>query len=398
MKKVLFICSVYKPNLGGVETTIEQLSKHYADKGVDSLVLTKRYPYQLSETEEIGKTQIYRMFRPKTDQDYLHSINFLKKHLINIKPDIVHIIGIRRPMPLYGLLLARYFQVPFLVTFAGGDLPRPKEPDFLRIWQEDKDKVINPILQADYLTTFSEFTKKQAFKSIPDIKNPIQVIYAGIDLLKIKQIPGLDSEQAYFFTARRLEKVKGIDILIKAFDQVNKKNNNLKLIIAGDGPERESLKKLTFRLNLANNVVFLGKIKHEQVIAFMKGALAHICPSRAEGGGIVNFEAQAAGCLTIGSNAGGIPEYIKHNKTGIIFQSENINQLAKYLNWAAINNQKKKEIINTAAQEIRSFTWKTFSDKYFRLYHKLIKNIKANHEFRYWSKLTKSMNWELVKH
>jgi len=63
----------------------------------------------------------------------------------------------------------------------------------------------------------------------------------------------------------------------------------------------------------------------------MKGAVAHICPSRTEGGGIVNYEAEASGCLAIGSDAGGIPEYIQDGVTGFFVSCRRCQSVGKII-------------------------------------------------------------------
>jgi len=107
IKKILYICSVYKPNIGGVEITIEKLIKNFRKKGINAVILTKKYPFDLQEKEYIDDSLILRMKKPKKDYEYLDSLNFIKKHENKIKADVVHIIGVRRPLPLYGLLLSK---------------------------------------------------------------------------------------------------------------------------------------------------------------------------------------------------------------------------------------------------------------------------------------------------
>lgn len=394
LKKILYLCSVYKPNIGGTEIAIENLTKNLHEANIDTTVFTKKFPFNLSEKESINNSIVLRMNRPKNTLEYLKSIKFIKKHLNLLKADVIHLIGIRRPMPLYGLLLSKLWQVPYVVTFTGGDLPDPLEPDSIRIWNEGKDITPQSVLQADKLTAFSRYTASLAEKAIGLLPN-IDVIYGGIDLDEINKSPKQIEKFEYFFAARRLDPSKGIDILIRAYHKIKRKFPNTKLLIAGEGPDRQLLTELVHKLKLENNVVFLGPLSHSKVISYMKGAVAHICPSRTEGGGIVNYEAQAAGCLAIGSNAGGIPEYIENNKTGFIFPAGDENALTKLLSLSIKNRKEVERIKKTAKNEIYKKTWDTFSHIYLKIYKNLYEKYKYK-PLKPWNSLVKKMWKELT--
>ncbi len=394
ISKVLYLCSVYRPNIGGVETTIDQLADNFKDKDIESVVLTKKYPFDLAEQELVSGSLVLRLNRPHSYQDYLSSIEFLRKKQAILKADVVHLIGVRRPMPLYGLMLSKFWQVPYVVTFAGGDIPDPHEPDSLLIWREGEKIAPQSIRQADKLTTFSRYTANLARLAM-DGCTDIEVIYAGIDVNKIKKIKPHKEQFEYFFSARRLDYSKGLDILIKAYSSIFNQLAGVKLLIAGDGCESRALKDLTVQLGIEQEVVFLGELNHEQALSYMKGAVAHVCPSRAEGGGIVNYEAQACGCLAIGSDAGGIPEYIHDKETGLIFPSENVEALADLLLFPFRDRDKSKQIIAKAKKEISRKNWLNFSEKYLAIYNNLYANFKHK-LFKPWSLLTDKM-WRRLK-
>jgi len=394
IKKVLYVCSVYKPNIGGIETTIEELIKNLRAKDIETVVLTKKYPFDLPEKDFFDKTLVLRMSRPRSDSEYIESIKFIKKYSNLLKADIVHLIGVRRPMPLYGLLLSKFWKVPYIVTFTGGDVPDSNELDSITIWIEGKDIVPQSILQADKLTTFSKYTGSLAKLAINKLSG-IDVIYAGVDIDEIKRTPEHKEKFEYFFSARRLDSSKGIDILIQAYSMIKEKLINTKLLIAGDGSEAQLLRKLVNKLRLQNDVIFLGALEHSEVISYMKGAIAHICPSRTEGGGIVNYEAQASGCLAIGSNAGGIPEYIKSNRTGLIFPVGDPKALADLLLFSVENKKQTGRLKRFGKTEVSEKTWENFSSKYLEVYNGLSENYEYK-SFKSWSNITEKM-WEDLK-
>jgi len=393
LKSILFIPSIYKPNVGGVETSIDE-TINALKPDIHAKVLTKRYPTNLEEHEQIEGTSIYRFMRPKTEIDFDSFSTWLEQHESDLVSDIVHVIGVRRPMPLLGLLLARRWGVPCVMTFSGGEVPNPDDDASKIVWNEGLSNVPQSLLQADVLTAYSHYTALQAKKVVPDA-NEVQVFLGGVDLPSIVAAPEKVSARPYFFSARRLETVKGLDILLRAFVSVSSALPTHDLVIAGDGPELSELKNLTHQLGLSNRVRFLGTITRDEVYSFMKGAVAHICPSRAESGGLVNFEAQAAGCVSIGSDAGGIPEYISENRTGLLFTNGDVSDLARCLLEAVKNEGKMEAMKKQGLLESQNNSWVTFANRYRQLYESAI----ANHitkPFQPWSPLTEHLKIRLL--
>ena len=298
-------------------------------------------------------------------------------------------------MPLIGLLLARRWGVPCVMTFSGGDVPNPEDEASNNVWSEGLSTVPEAILQADMLTAYSNYTALQARKVLPSV-GEIQVLLGGVDLPSIIAAPRKERAKPYFFAARRLEYVKGIDILIRAFADISTLLPEHELLIAGSGPELQSLKDLANELNVSSKVHFLGTLTRDEVYVYMKGAVAHICPSRAESGGLVNFEAQAAGCLSIGSDAGGIPEYITEGKTGLLFKNGDSQDLADCLTKAANSEEEMSSTKNQATLISKEHSWTSFADNYRALYESTIA-IHPTKTFQPWSLLTERLATRLLK-
>lgn len=377
IKKVLFVLSIYKPNMGGVETSVESYCREYNKRGIETVVLTKRFPENLSTYDVYDNTKVFRILKPDTDDEYR---NFLQQILANpeLKADVIHVVGVRRPLPLFALVLARKLHVPCLMTFVGGDVSEGP------IWEEHKTDSINSIAQADGYSAYSESIVDDA-RRVANVSGSVPVIKTGLDLRKIHNIKPYNSQIPYIISARRLFYDKGVDILINAFVDVSKQFPNLKLLIAGEGEEENNLKKLTHTLGLQTKIDFKGTIPLEQLYSYMKGAVAHICPSRSEGGGNVNIEASACGCIPIGSNIGGISEYIKDNETGLLFEPENSNDLAKKIIKVLHNDGINDKLIKNGLAFAQGFSIELQADKYIKLYQQLV----LRDTFVPWSNLTK---------
>lgn len=377
IKKVLFVVSIYKPNMGGVETSVESYCREYNRRGIKTVVLTKKFPDNLPAYDVYDNTEVFRISKPDTDEKYR---NFLTQILENkeLQADIIHVVGVRRPLPLFALVLARKLRIPCLMTFVGGDVAEGP------VWEEHKLDNINSIAQADGYSAYSESIVDDA-RRVANIYGSVPVIKTGLDLNKIQKIEPYNSNTPYIISARRLVYDKGLDILINAFSSVSKQFPDLKLLIAGEGEEEENLKKLTRDLGLQNKIEFIGTIPLEKLYAYMKGAIAHICPSRFEGGGNVNIEASACGCIPIGANIGGISEYIKDNETGLLFESENSNDLAQKIIKLLHNDGINDKLIKNGLMFAQDFSIESQAEKYIEIYQNMV----TKGTFVPWSELTK---------
>ena len=286
--KILIICSIYKPNIGGVEKSIEELSNYYRIQGNEVIILTKRFPFNLDYFDVIDNVPIYRIDRPKILEDYFELKKWLDTHNKNIKADIIHIVGIRRPMSLIALILSKLWKVPLITTFCGGDIGEENDKIAKQIWEEGKDVNINAIYQSDYFSAYSQGIITEALKKLPLLENKIECIYSSIDFQQIENF-SVENNAQYIITVRRLTFSKGIDILLKAFNIIKYDFPNLKLKVVGDGEEKENLINLAKQLQIYDRVDFLGFLPFKEVCKLISNALIHICPSRSEGGGTINI-------------------------------------------------------------------------------------------------------------
>ena len=384
IKKVLFVCSIYKPNVGGVETAVEELCSQYNSLGIETCVLTKKFPFDLPEYEKDNQTDIIRVKRPLTDTDYLELMKQLPSD-IRLKADVIHVMGIRRPLPFFALFLARYYNIPIVMNFVGSDVLTSVNPEDLKIWEERKEDTINSVQQADGFISFSEGITRAARNLLPQL-NSVTTVYSGIDLAKINRVSPKTGLGKYIVAARRLIYNKGIDILIKAFETVHKEFPDISLYIIGDGPEKENLINLSKNMGLTSCIHFTGTLSLEELFAYMKGAILHVCPSRAEGGGIVNVEASACGCIPIGSNVDGIPEYIQDKISGLLFKSENYDDLAEKILEVIKNTERKNLMQQNGYLFAKTFDIEVKAQEYLSVY----KNISSG-KLKAWSLLSKQM-------
>lgn len=389
MKKVLIICSLYHPHVGGIETMVTELARFLLDKGVETNVLTKKWPRSLAEKDHYNGINVYRVLSAREEYEYLDIIDWLINNESEIKSDIIHIIGVRRPLPLIGLLLSRRWKVPCISTIAGSEIPNKEDRQSEITWNEGKDNIPFVLKYSDMITCVSKSLKYDLLKVLPTLKL-CKITYAGIDINYIKSIPKPKNIEKYIISLRRLIPSKGVDVLIRAFKDISTEFPNIKLLVAGDGSEKDKLIKLAKSLKMYDKVKFLGTIPIEKSISLLKGAICTVVPSLSEGGSIVNIEAQAALCPVIASNVGGIPEYIQDKKSGLLFEPKNKIDLAMKIRIILNSTEIRDSLVKGGVKHAEKFSWERLGPQYLTLYNKTINNMQ-NKPFQPWSELSNKL-------
>lgn len=165
----------------------------------------------------------------------------------------------------------------------------------------------------DYYLTNSNFVAER-IKRI--YKRDSTVIYPPIDTSNFTFV---NEKEDYYFTSARMVPYKKIDVIIKAFKQLP----HLKLIISGDGPELVHLKNIA-----TNNVSFLGFVDKTTLIKYTQKAKAYVLAAE-EDFGITSIEAQSCGTPVIALRKGGYLETVLENKTGVFFDEQTPDSIAK---------------------------------------------------------------------
>ncbi len=148
--------------------------------------------------------------------------------------------------------------------------------------------------------------------------HPIHVVSHGVDMNAGRNItaqPGLPACRCRFVFVGRLSTVKGVDVLLRAWPKVLLRAPGSRLLMVG-GHEDADYAAMARDLGIEDSIDFVGY--QENVNSWIAASQVLVLPSRREGGGIVALEAMALGLPVIGSDVGGIPEYVENGQTGTI--------------------------------------------------------------------------------
>lgn len=284
---------------------------------------------------------------------YSTYINYLNTRDLKVK--IVHVhfaTSIFKAWPL-----AKRLKVPMVVTLHGIDINIKKE-----WWESGRAGFLNRRYPAKILRiareknvsfiAVSEAIKNSAVKFGID-ENKITVCYTGVDTEKFTPSGECISARSkrILFIGRLVEK-KGVEYLIKAFIRACEVDPSLELVIIGDGPLGESLKKIS----ASQNIIFLGQQSPENIISEFQRSRILCLPSvtaengDAEGFGMVLLEAQACGVPVITSALGGGQEGLIEGVTGLSFDEKDIDTLTSHI-LCLIGDDERLKAMSKSARE-----------------------------------------------
>jgi len=126
-----------------------------------------------------------------------------------------------------------------------------------------------------------------------------------------------------FLYLGRLVFYKNVEVILQAFKTVAKEFPDAVLVIAGDGPHKESLQKLANKLGISNNITFTGYVTPSQKTKLLAESNALLFPSIIEGFGLVMLEAFQQNRPVLVSDIPPMSDIVEHEKTGLLIEPHN---------------------------------------------------------------------------
>lgn len=273
---------------------------------------------------------------------YLKNIFKMKKLVKEINPDILH----AHYASSYGLLGSIINYKPYLISLWGSDIYDFPKKSFIH-----RGIIKYNLKKCDMILSTSKAMAKEA--SLYTDKK-MYITPFGVDIEKFSPAKEkVENDIITIGTIKTLEDIYGIDILIKAFEIVNKKvKKNIVLKIAGRGSKEEYLKDLSAKLNIDDKVEFLGYINQERVAEEYRNFDIAVFPSFFESFGVAAVEAQACGVPVVVSDIGGLMEATSPNKSSLVFNKGNYEELADKIIYLIENPNNRKDMGKNAREYV----------------------------------------------
>lgn len=188
---------------------------------------------------------------------------------------------------------------------------------------------------------------------------------------RTKELPTVLLNREFILSIATWERKKGLDVLLRAFAEVRRREHTIALVLIGRASEEErELRRLAVELGVADDVLFLESVPHAQVGLYLKHAKVFCLPSRSEPFGIAILEAGAYRRPVVASRVGGIPEIIIDGETGLLIEPEDPRALAAALHRVLNDPEFGRELGEALYRRvIDAFSWKRAYDEYRALLH-----------------------------
>ena len=355
----------FPPELGGMQMLMGGLSyglvkygpvKIFADKIKDSEFYDKKFNYDITRVSGI---KLFRKFRKANLVNNYLKENFSTKVLIADHWKSLEYINTKylKDKKTFCLIHSKEINHPINSAI--------------------NKKIIKNISKANFVISNSNFTKKLAIDVGIDEKK-INVINPGIDFYKKPDEESLKKAENIIgdsfpclITVARFDRRKGHDKTIMAIKNLKEKFPKIKYICIGYGNEEKNLKKLVKQLNLENFVYFFDNISLKYKSALLSKSHVFIMPSiiykkSVEGFGIAFIEAAQHGLASIGGKDGGASDAIKHDRTGLICDGNDLNSIYQSIEYIFEDNR-YLNFGKNAKEFSKEFEWDKIVKKYIKL-------------------------------
>lgn len=298
--KILQVSPRYAPRTGGVETQVQELSERLVKLGHEVTVVTGDAG-EATDSRERRNGVFVRRHHGFSPGDTFHIAPGVVQSVRRTDADIVHGHNIHS-LPLVFATVAA--NVPTVATPYYHGASSSKWRNLL--WTGYRPVADWVLRQADTVTAVSEWERAALGDDLG--VNP-KVVPIGLDIEMFQTADPLPRERPYLLCVTRLEEYKGVQDVIRALPHLEEPKYDL--MIAGDGPYREELRKIAHDTGVAERVKFLGLVDNHDLPAYYAGADVFLSLSTFESYGITVAEALASGTPCVVRHSTALSEWAK---------------------------------------------------------------------------------------
>lgn len=366
------VCHViHALGVGGAEVLVDTMVRRMSDRFRCVVAV-------LDDIGEIGQQlqadgfEVHHLHRePGIDRGCAKRLNEFANEL-NV--DILHA---HQYTPFFQAMLSRGFlgRRPVLFTEHGRhfpDLPSRKR------------SVVNRLLlrRNDRLVGCGKAVRQALIDNEGLPANRVEVVYNGVDLQSLaggnsslrdslRSSFGFTEQDFVAIQVARLHELKDHLTAVATIDAAQKQNENIKLLIVGEGDQRDAIQTEVQRLDLGQHVVLAGN--RADIPDLLRAADCFLMTSISEGIPLTIIEAMAANLPVVSTAVGGIPEMIEHGKSGFLAKAKDSNSLAQHLVNLAQDDVLRTEIATAGNQQAHAgFSLESMLNGYAAIYKEMV--------------------------
>ncbi|MEM0253546.1 MAG: glycosyltransferase family 4 protein [Candidatus Bathyarchaeia archaeon] len=372
--KIAHISTLYYPFVGGLEFAVQQVAEEQVKLGHEVLIVTSDASGVADGVEVVNDVTVVRVRSVRSSYPYFIVPRRFPKTMLE-KVDVIHgwshTYYFVYKLSKYGKSVLRK---PLAIYFIGVDYLKKHFNPIIRFLGYQYQKAVTNRLAGlvDLAIVTNDYEKnilreKYGLGSVVLPHGVSEYYVSAPNMAKdFRNKYGIDGRLIAFIG--RVHPTKGLDLLIKAFAEVSKKEPDVILVVAGKGDVRylKRCMELSRVLDIEDKVRYLGYISEEDKIGLIDSSEFVVLPSRHAGESypLIIDEAKARGKPIVVTNYGILPHRIVNLVEGIVVNAD-VQSLARGLCYAL---QNKSSLHITS----KVFTWREVADYLLTLYQKIV--------------------------
>ena len=346
--KIALVCPASLPatQFGGIVFLAVDLAREFGELGHDVTIYTtdldfsngsNKFNKKLPRLEKIGK---YRINRTHVWFSFkLFFVNSsMSKQIEKDKPDVIHTIGLRSYQSIVAWRTSKKLKIPLIISDQGGLTTHPffnESGLLLKILYRVQNYFIKKIIKHATTISVANEYEKAIFLDL-DKKSKVQIIRNGVNLETL--VSKVNFKEKYKINSKfilfvgRFSKSKGIENLINALNIIKNEKiiSDVRLVIMGvNFGFEQKMEELVERFDLSEKIMIIKNPPREDVISAYGESEFLILPSQWELSPLVPLESFAFKKPVISTRSHGIPFTVQDDKTGILVEPENSEELSK---------------------------------------------------------------------
>ena len=366
---ILILACSGMPIQGGVEYKQHHLANALVARGNHVVLMSKRIPDPQRIMDWLTVDYEWRSYWLPRTRGVMHTqlvYAYLLHEKLRSSPDILA-ASMAWPCGVWATSIKRLLGIPVVVVTEAADVQ--DRPDLADSYNSPrvKNQVRQALLKADAVTAVCRATRQDCIK-LGANRHWTRVIPNGVELDLLRRSLAFETPaRRYILSISRARPVKGIDILLRAFQIVSEQMPEIDLVIVGvdaDNPYQE----LMTDLGIGPRVQFVGTVPSQRKWELLRGCELFVIPSRSEAFPLVAVEAMAAGKPLVVSSVGCLPEIVQDGINGILISPGDVNALAQ----AMVRLLATPTLLHDMGQRSRRlasrYDWVRIADQYLELF------------------------------
>ena len=392
--KIALVCPASLPatQFGGIVFLAVDLAREFGELGHDVTIYTtdldfsngsNKFNKKLPRLEKIGK---YRINRTHVWFSFkLFFVNSsMSKQIEKDKPDVIHTIGLRSYQSIVAWRTSKKLKIPLIISDQGGLTTHPffnESGLLLKILYRVQNYFIKKIIKHATTISVANEYEKAIFLDL-DKKSKVQIIRNGVNLETL--VSKVNFKEKYKINSKfilfvgRFSKSKGIENLINALNIIKNEKiiSDVRLVIMGvNFGFEQKMEELVERFDLSEKIMIIKNPPREDVISACGESEFLILPSQWELSPLVPLESFAFKKPVISTRSHGIPFTVQDDKTGILVEPENSEELSKAI-IKLLQDDNLRERLGMCGYEFvhEECNCISIAKNSLRLYEKVLKN------------------------